>query len=224
MTNAKLRVLLGNLALIIGLPAAALLVQAFVGAWYDVPSESMDPTFKVGDKIWVNKLPHNLSDYKRGDMVIFETNPVINAECRLPVQPNHRFQQLWWQARAAIGLESVKTEDYTTTFTKRLVGLPGDTLEIKAAQVYLNDTPLPEDYTAEVLPGEHNHLYDLPRTVVPDNTVVVLGDNRLYSCDSSMWGLLPVSQLRGKVTAKLWPLSNAQFFASPDYAHTTAEE
>ena len=221
---SKLRFVLGNLALIVGLPAAALFVQAFVASWYDVPSKSMDPTFKVGDKIWVNKLARDLDDYERGDMVIFATNPVINDECKLPLHPNNGFEQIWWQTRSAFGLDPITTEDYTTTFTKRLVGLPGDTLSVKASQVYINGNPLAEEYVAAVPEKYQDRMYDLPETTVPDNSVVVLGDNRIWSCDSSMWGFLPATQLRGKVTAKVWPLSDAQFFASPDYTQTTAEQ
>ena len=224
--NRKIRSFAKGTLQIFSLSIVALLIQNFVGNQYSIPSESMDPTFEVGDRVWLNKLPgNNLDNYERGDIVIFDTTARVNEECRLPVKPNHTFQRIWWQTRTTLGLEPVTQEEYTTAFTKRLVGLPGDKLEIKQAQVYLNDEPLAEDYFAEVPEKYQDRLYDLPKTIVPADQVVVLGDNRVWSCDSSSWGFLPATQLRGKVTARIWPPSRVTLLETPEYeAQTTAAE
>ena len=224
--NRKIRSLAKGVLQISSFSIAILLIQNFVGNQYDIPSESMDPTFEVGDRVWLNKLPgNNLNNYERGDIVIFDTTARVNEECRLSVEPNNLYQRVWWQTRAAFGSEPVTREEYTTAFTKRLVGLPGDKLEIKQAQVYLNNEPLAEDYFADVPEKYQDRLYNLPATVVPDGYVVVLGDNRIWSCDSSSWGFLPATQLRGKVTARIWPPSRVTLLETPEYeAQTTAAE
>lgn len=87
------------------------------------------------------------------------------------------------------------TEDYV----KRIVGLPGETVEIKNNQVFINGQPLEQPY----LPGTPS--YTMPPRVVPEGHVFVLGDNRNNSNDSHNWGPLPVENIVGRAWLSYWP-------------------
>ncbi len=86
-------------------------------------------------------------------------------------------------------------------FIKRLVGLPGDVLEVRDGTLYVNGQPQQEPYTAEP------PLYDMPPVVVEPGKVFVMGDNRNDSNDSHTWGQLDEKRIRGKAFAVFWPVS-----------------
>ncbi len=164
-----------------------LLLRAYVVQAYNIPSGSMKPTLLVGDFILVNKLVYDLSEPKRGDIVVF----------KWPVNPK-------------------------IDFIKRIIGMPGDVIEVKDYQVYINGKPLPLKKVGEVyedgnkklifeetLPNGVKHkiaLYedpimlrkDVPQTVIPDGYYFVMGDNRDNSEDSRYWGFLPRENIVGK--------------------------
>jgi len=82
---------------------------------------------------------------------------------------------------------------------KRVVGLPGDRLEIVRGQVWINGQPLDEPYVLE--PGSYSH----PTTVIEPDRVFVMGDNRNNSNDSRRWGSLPIRSIVGKPVLCYWP-------------------
>ncbi|CFW97132.1 Peptidase S26A, signal peptidase I [Syntrophomonas zehnderi OL-4] len=86
-------------------------------------------------------------------------------------------------------------------YIKRVIGLPGDTVEMKNNQVYINNKPLKEPYLAEPLNYEYGPV------VVPDNCLLVLGDNRNHSFDSHMWNAwLTKDRIKGKAFVIYWPV------------------
>ncbi|MBE7472715.1 MAG: signal peptidase I [Anaerolineae bacterium] len=89
-------------------------------------------------------------------------------------------------------------EDYV----KRIIGLPGETVEIKAGQVFINGQPLAEPF--QPTPG----TYTMPNAVtVPEGQIFVLGDNRNNSNDSHNWGTLPLENIVGRAWLSYWPPS-----------------
>lgn len=87
-----------------------------------------------------------------------------------------------------------------STFIKRIIGLPGENLEVKAGRVYVNNQPLQEDdYIAE------RPLYNWGSEQIPANSYFILGDNRNNSYDSHYWGFLPKDRIIGKATKIFWP-------------------
>ncbi|MCS7286479.1 MAG: signal peptidase I [Anaerolineae bacterium] len=90
-------------------------------------------------------------------------------------------------------------KDFRRTFIKRIIGLPGETVEIKWGKVYINGKPLNEPYPL----AEATYSWG-PTTVGPDE-VFVLGDNRNFSSDSHNWGMLPIRYIVGKAWFCYWP-------------------
>jgi signal peptidase I len=91
-------------------------------------------------------------------------------------------------------------------FIKRVIGMPGDTVEIREGQVFLNSHKLPEPYL------EHTAHGDFPPQRVPEDCVFVLGDNRDESNDSRFWGDLPVKNIQAKAWLRYWPLHKLTVF------------
>lgn len=158
-------------ALVIAFLVKTFLVQAFY-----IPSESMVPTLKVGDRVLVNKLSYRLHDVHRGDVVVFEAPP---------------------------GQASANVKD----LVKRVIGLPGETIEGRDGAIYIDGRRLDENYLP---PGTQSRGF--PAQVVPIDSLFVLGDNRLASKDSTYFGPIPESSLVGKVFVRLWPLPDLTFF------------
>ena len=150
----------------------AFLIRTFIAEPRYIPSDSMLPTLLTGDRLVVEKVSTKLSEPHRGDVIVFEP-PLL------------------------LQVQGYRKED---AFIKRIIGTSGDVIEVKEGQVYLNETPLPEDYILEV---PH---YSLPPLQVPAGTVFVMGDNRNNSNDSHIWGFLPTDNIIGKAVFRFYPL------------------
>ncbi|MDD2509768.1 MAG: signal peptidase I [Syntrophomonas sp.] len=88
-------------------------------------------------------------------------------------------------------------------FIKRVIGLPGDKVQMKEGRVFVNDKPLSEPYLAEEI------NYQFGPVVVPEDSLLVLGDNRNYSFDSHMWNTwLTRDRIKGKAFMIYWPLNH----------------
>ena len=103
-------------------------------------------------------------------------------------------------------------EDETKDFVKRIIGLPGDTVEIRNKQVILNGIPFDDhNYTQRLDPGvldaSLNPRDNFGPITIPDGSYSVLGDNRDQSLDSRFWGYIPASKIRGKATVIYWSWS-----------------
>ena len=152
-------------ALIIAIVIKTFLFQAFY-----IPSESMVPTLKVGDRVLVNKLSYDLHDVHRGDIVVFKAPPEARSD----------------------GIDDL---------VKRVIGLPGDTVEAREdGRIYVNDRLLDEPY----LP-EGTRTTNLPPTKVPAGHLFMMGDNRTASRDSRYFGPIAESAIIGRVFLKIWP-------------------
>jgi signal peptidase I len=86
-------------------------------------------------------------------------------------------------------------------YIKRIIGIPGDKIEIIKGEIYLNDNKLEENYI------EYNSYEDVSAILVPDDSFFVLGDNRSNSSDSRYWGFVPRKNVVGKAWVVFWPLN-----------------
>ena len=104
--------------------------------------------------------------------------------------------------------------DYEDTkyLIKRIIGLPGETVEIKNNELYINNTLYEEDYLPDDLVYPDFSLSDLGYSVIPDDMYLVLGDNREDSLDSREIGLIKKEEINGKIIFRLWPINKISIF------------
>jgi signal peptidase I len=175
--------------------AVALLVKTFLIQAFYIPSESMEPTLEIGDRVFVNKLAYDIGDLGRGDVIVF-SNP--HPE-QLPERGAVNAFLHW--LGEGIGFAQPADED----FIKRVVGLPGETIEILDNVVYIDGEPLDEPYLTDAARQSNG---DFPETRIPAGHLFMMGDNRGNSADSRYGlGLVPVDKVIGRAFIVIWPPS-----------------
>ncbi|MCT7967240.1 signal peptidase I [Laspinema sp. D1] len=135
-----------------------------------IPSASMIPTLQINDRLIVDKLTYKFNLPERGDIILFSPTQFLQEQ------------------------------NFTDPFIFRIIGLPGETVEVINGQVKINNQPLEEPYIAEP------PTYQYGPSTVPENNYFVLGDNRNNSYDSQYWGFLPKENIFGKAQTIFWPL------------------
>ncbi|MDR7523091.1 MAG: signal peptidase I [Armatimonadota bacterium] len=148
----------------------SLVIIVFVVQAFFIPSGSMEPTLRTGDRILVGKFTYRIWEIRRGDIIVF----------RYPLNP-------------------------TKDFVKRVVGLPGERIEMKDGLVLINGRPLSEVYPTALAGGDRACSSNYGPEVVPPDSVFVLGDNRCNSEDSRFFGFVPVKNIVGRALAVYWP-------------------
>lgn len=150
----------------------AIVVRLFIAEPRFIPSPSMVPTLAVGDRLLVEKVSYRWHPPIQGDIVVFEPPPQLQAY------------------------------GYRTTqaFIKRVIGLPGQLVQVTDGKVYVDGQPLNENYILET------PQYEMPSVEVPAGQLFVMGDNRNDSNDSHVWGFLPMENVIGRAALRFWPL------------------
>jgi signal peptidase I len=167
----------------------AVLLRTFVVQTFYIPSQSMEPTLHVGDRILVSKLSYHLHGIGRGDIIVFSRPPLEAETCGGPS---------------------------VNDLVKRVIGLPGETISLHDGQVDINDKPLAEPWLPAndpTTPGPGATPFSLEKSYkIPAGEYFLMGDNRPESCDSRYWGPIPRSLIVGKVVLRFWPLTRLRFF------------
>jgi signal peptidase I len=146
-------------------------IRTFVAEARYIPSGSMLPTLQIDDRLIIDKISYNFRNPTRGDIVVFSPT------------------------------DTLKQQNFKDAFIKRLIGLPGDKVEVKGEKLYVNDQLIQENYIDE------KPNYDYGPVKVPPNQYLVLGDNRNNSYDSHYWGFVPRDRIIGKAVVRFWPLN-----------------
>jgi signal peptidase I len=182
-------------ALIIALGLAMVIRTFFIQA-YKIPSGSMEPTLLIGDHILVNKLIYGL----RVPDSIFGLHP--------PGIPYGRYLFRLEAVHRGDVVVFVFPPDPTKDFIKRVIGVPGDTVEVRSGILYLNGQKADDPHAHYEVPlGEH--VTPSPRDnygplKVPDGKLFMMGDNRDRSYDSRWWGLVDQNLAEGRALVIYW--------------------
>ncbi|MFQ5555486.1 MAG: signal peptidase I, partial [Acidimicrobiia bacterium] len=175
------------IALVVAVVIKTFLIQAFF-----IPSGSMKDTLEINDRVLVNKLSYRFGDVGRGDVIVFDDprGPETDGESVVGAFLRNLAE--------SVGLSTPQSE-----FIKRVIGLPGETVEIREGVIFINGAPLAESYLA---PG--TRMPDFGPELVPPDTVFVMGDNRNASQDSRVFGPIPKEDIVGRAFTIIWPPSN----------------
>lgn len=181
--------------------------RSAVADWYTVPTGSMQPTIKVGDRIIVNKMAYDVKipfsqfsllttgEPQRGEIVVFESDAADNR------------------------------------LIKRMIGLPGDVIAMKNEKLYINGKALSYQvskqnalqlfateqvdtisHTIRIDKNSSDELSNFGPITVPDSHYLVLGDNRRNSADSRVYGFVPRHEIKGKATTVAFSLNYDNYY------------
>lgn len=147
-------------------------IRQFVAEARVVPTGSMEPTIAVNDRLFIEKISYRFKAPQRGDIIVFQA-----------------------PEKALVAVNANRGDAYL----KRVVGLPGETVEVTDGKVWIDGKALREGYI------KAPPTYTWGPQVVPNNEYLVLGDNRNGSSDGHVWGFLSEEAIIGKAAARFWP-------------------
>ena len=168
-------------ALVIAITVRSLILQQFY-----ISGPSMQTTMFQDNRVLVNKLSYRLHDIHRGDVVVFD--------------------------RVTVDGEVVQHDD----LIKRVIGLSGETISIKDCQVFIDGKLLPEPYLndfdlAQSSVDDRCRVPVMEETLIPEDHLFVMGDNRPQSFDSRMFGSIEQNLVVGRAFVIIWPFGAAKF-------------
>lgn len=149
---------------------------------FAIPTGSMSPTILAGDRILVDKLRYRSTPVRHGDVIVFSLDNRHTYSEPSSAPPGRLYH------------------------VKRVVSLPGDVIEFRDEELFLNGAAVDEPYAA-FLPGPKHvdsRLTNTPSTIVGEDELFVVGDNRRESLDSRMFGCIPRKDVLGKVSIIYW--------------------
>lgn len=185
--------------LVVSAAVLAFLLKTFVAQAFYIPSASMLPQLQIDDRVVVSKLSYRLHDPRRGDIVVFDC-PAVS--CMNEKRDDGGVKGLLRKVAEGVGVVQPSAEE----FIKRVVGLPGETVEGRDGVVYIDGRRLIEPYLSA-----NTTTSDFAPVEVPAEHLWVMGDNRTNSSDSRVFGAIPESTVVGRTVVRVWPLTNASF-------------
>ncbi|MGE5281926.1 MAG: signal peptidase I [Chloroflexota bacterium] len=186
------------IALALGL---ALAIQAWLVKPYQIPSQSMEPTLDVGQRVLVNRFIYHFEDPSIGDIVVFHP----------PAGADGGPQQCGVERSRGEACPRPTKEESSQNFIKRIVAGPGDTLSVKEGHPVVNGVEKTDE--PYIRPSTSCSVCNLPKKIkIPPDHYFMMGDNRGESDDSRFWGPVPRSWIIGKAFATYWPPDRIGFF------------
>jgi signal peptidase I len=170
----------------------ALIIRTFIVQAFKIPSGSMEDTLAIGDHILVSKFIYGM---------------------KIPFTDT-RFLKIRDPRRGDVMVFEYP-EDPSKDFIKRVIGTPGDTVEVKDKKVYVNgqlyENPHEVHKEPEIIPREQNPRDNMGPVKVPADSYFMMGDNRDRSYDSRFWGFVKSDKIKGLAFIKYWSWDNEHF-------------
>jgi len=170
----------------------ALFIRTFIVQAFKIPSGSMKQTLQIGDHILVNKFIYGVK------------LPYFNTTI-IPYKKPQREDIIVFKFR----------QEPEKDFIKRTIGVPGDVIEIRNKEVYVNKKRMEQDYAVytdlHIIPKAMQPRDNFGPVTVPENSLFVMGDNRDHSYDSRFWGFVDLKDVKGKAFIIYWSWDNANF-------------
>ena len=184
----------------------AMLFRYFIGTPTIVKQESMYPTLIQDERLWLNRWGRTTKTLpERGDIITFEEPSKITYsaseidESNPVAQYNDRTGFDWFVHNfLEIGKRS---------YIKRVIALPGEHVEIKDGNVYIDGEELDEPYLQDGIVTDLLNGVGFDDFIVPENCVFAMGDNRNHSTDCRAFGCIPLEKIESTVAIRIWPLN-----------------
>ncbi len=194
--------------------AVAWTMQAFLVKPYQIPSGSMENTIRCKDRVLADRISYRFKDPKRGQVVVFHP-PAATDSAGNPVPERAAGGSMPYEPGQARG----KPVAAKPTYIKRVIGTPGDTIEVRNHHVWVNGKKIREPYL-KALPTSASDFSSPAHTfgpyVVPRNSYLMMGDNRDHSQDGRFFGPVPRDFVLGKAFWVYWPPSRVGSLPSKD--------
>lgn len=185
---------LSTIAILIAAPVVALLLTTFVFQSYEVDGPSMETTLQDNDRLIVWKVPRTIARFTKHAYVPHRDDVVIFVKHGLYEEGSTEEKQL----------------------IKRVIGLPGDRVVVQDGNVTVYNTEHPDGYNPD---ANHDFSENIASfspgnvdVIVPEGFVFVCGDNRTNSLDSRSFGAISANDIVGKLTIRIFPISNFKSF------------
>jgi signal peptidase I len=201
-----------GLSLVIATLVRIFLVQAFL-----IPSQSMEDTLLVGDRVLVSKLTTRFGEIQRGDVVVF-----ADPDGWLAPIPDEISPSFGTRVRDALQFVGVLPDDSEGHLIKRVIGVGGDTVACcdDDGRVTVNGVAI--DESTYLRPGDEPSAAPF-EVEVPTGELFVMGDHRSNSGDSRVNGTVPEARVTGRAFAVVWPISNWTGLDRPDTFDTVQQ-
>lgn len=190
----------------------ALLIKTFLLQAFYIPSESMVPTLKIGDRVLVNKLVYRIHEPRRGDIIVF-------------IEKAGPPKSFWGRVRSFLTEGLGVTKPASRDFIKRVIGLPGETIQITNGVVSIKPVGggTPFNLTEPYVNDENKDTSSYGPFMIPANSYFVMGDNRANSADSrTSLGPIKKKAIIGRAFIRIWPIGRFGFFHRPKYPNAPA--
>ena len=205
--NEKIKDILDWIYCIIIAVVLALLFRYFIGTPTIVQQVSMKPTLIQDQRLWLNRWNRTIGKMpERGDIITFEapskkSYTASEIDQTDPLAKYENEPTTLWNKFTYYVLE-IKKDSYI----KRVIGLPGEHIQIKDGKVYINGEELQENYLQSgVVTDVVGAGFD--DFIVPEDSVFAMGDNRSHSTDCRAFGCIPLNKIESKVWIRIWPLN-----------------
>lgn len=168
--------------------AIAVIIKTFIVQAFWIPSGSMEDSLMVDDRVLVNKLSYRFGDVARGDIIVFD-------DPRGSLDQESVAESLLRNLAESIGLSTPKSE-----FIKRVVAMPGETIQITDGAVHIDGVRIEEPYV-----HPRTSMPNFGPELIPPGYLFVMGDNRNSSQDSRVFGPIAEESVVGRAFTILWP-------------------